>query len=522
MEVTMRRKILSAVLAFLMIGTAVTGCTNSEKTSSPDLQKFVETMSKENFVQEGSFVALDTIELASQKQLISCFGNNAGSAYVVPFLPPAPNQAPSTGVHNAVYDWADEKPSVYYDETKTDNYPANPYFSPVGWSYKLADNEAVVLVGELPPECKYYSFINYIFFSEIKSGKDYSKEKGFFQIGTEETGFYHPIFGSLGAPINPVNIKSQGGEKYGAKFAIIVTGDKNTFTKTKNALISAGIAENIINESPLPAATLNMGLEKGKDTFTTLMRISQPTNQTDYESYINSLGEKFKVYRITPKDENAEKSLYTAEYARERGTGKSEVSILPDAPQTLDEIRAKLIEEYGDEYTYEELSAEIAVPEGMTAYLNDTNAQGDNRDTTYLMTKDFTLNSDEDFIVVYGVNHTKTNKATYSNTVLYSRPMLNGIASVYDSLYEGSSEKYLDALHENRGSYYVYKFARKQTDDYTRVIEYSEGNEKGEYYGADNGDTLLLAYRAYLEPETGVGASYYEIIYDRAIVFHKK
>ena len=71
MEVTMRRKILSAVLAFLMIGTAVTGCTNSEKTSSPDLQKFVETMSKENFVQEGSFVALDTIELASQKQLIS-------------------------------------------------------------------------------------------------------------------------------------------------------------------------------------------------------------------------------------------------------------------------------------------------------------------------------------------------------------------------------------------------------------------------------------------------------------------
>ena len=122
----MRRKILSAVLAVVTFGTLMTGCTNSEKTSSPDLQKFVETMSKENFVQEGSLVALDTIELASQKQLISCFGNNAGSSYLVPFLPPAPNQAPSAGVHNAVYDWADEKPSVYYDETKTDNYPAIP------------------------------------------------------------------------------------------------------------------------------------------------------------------------------------------------------------------------------------------------------------------------------------------------------------------------------------------------------------------------------------------------------------
>lgn len=517
-----RKRILSSAVALVMLGALATGCTNGEKTSSPDMKKFVETMEKDSFVQEGSFVALDTIELASQKQLISCFGNNAGSAYVVPFLPPAPNQSPSAGVHNDVYEWADEKPSLYYDENKTDNYPANPYFSPVGWSYKLAENEAVVLVGELPPECKYYSFINYIFFTELKDGKDYSKEKGFFKIGTEETGFYHPVFGSLGAPINPVNIKSQGGEKYSSKFAIIITGDKNTYTKTKNALVSVGVAENIINESPLPAATLNMGLEKGKDTFTTLMRISQPTNKSEYEDYINSLSEKFKVYRITPKDENAEKSLYGTDYARERGTGKSETAVLPDAPSTLAEIRARLIEEYGVDYTYEELSADIAVPEGMTAYLNDTNAQGDNRDTTYLMTRDLTLNSDEDFIVVYGVNHTKTKKSTYSNTVLYSRPMLNGIASVYDSLYEGSSYKYLDASNENRDSYYVYKFARTKNDDYTAVIEYSEGNEKGEYYGADNGDTLLLAYRAYLEPETGVGASYYEIIYDRAIVFHKK
>jgi hypothetical protein len=38
----------------------------------------------------------------------------------------------------------------------------------------------------------------------------------------------------------------------------------------------------------------------------------------------------------------------------------------------------------------------------------------------------------------------------------------------------------------------------------------------------DNGSQLILAYRAYVEPSTGVGPSYYEIVYDRAIVFHKK
>lgn len=44
----------------------------------------------------------------------------------------------------------------------------------------------------------------------------------------------------------------------------------------------------------------------------------------------------------------------------------------------------------------------------------------------------------------------------------------------------------------------------------------------GENFVMVYGAQLFLAYRAYVEPETGVGPSYYEIVYDRAIVFHKK
>ena len=137
------------------------------------------------------------------------------------------------------------------------------------------------------------------------------------------------------------------------------------------------------------------------------------------------------------------------------------------------------------------------------------------------MTPDFTLDSDEDFVVVYGLNHTSTGKAQYSNAVLYARPMLNGICSVYDSLFPGSAASYLEESCEDADQYYVYKMARTKLDEHTAVIEYSTGNEKGTYYGADNGNPLLLAFRAYLD-ETGVGPSYYELIYDRAIVFHKK
>ena len=88
-------------------------------------------------------------------------------------------------------------------------------------------------------------------------------------------------------------------------------------------------------------------------------------------------------------------------------------------------------------------------------------------------------------------------------------------------LFRSSAKNYLEKDCKDADSYYVYKMARTKMDENTKIIEYSDGNEKGKYYGADNGDTLLMAFRAYMD-ETGVGASYYEIVYDRAIVFHKK
>ena len=153
--------------------------------------------------------------------------------------------------------------------------------------------------------------------------------------------------------------------------------------------------------------------------------------------------------------------------------------------------------------------------------MTDFNAKGDNRDTSYTMTPEFQLNSDEDFIVVYGVNHTATGKAHYSNAVLYAKPMLNGVCSVYDSMYSGTAREFLGEECKDVDSYYVYKMARTQMDENTKIIEYSTGNEKGKFYGVDNNNNLVLAFRAYVD-QTGVGPSYYEIIYDRTIVFHKK
>lgn len=479
-------------LGMLIQGTTTYAADTSVSLSGGDSEALKTILEDDGFtVQQGTFYELDTIQMASEGKLFSCFGNNAGSSYMVFDLPTAPNQ---------------EVP--------------NPVFPPGSWQYKLSADEAIVLVTPLPSECAYYSFINYIMFTEQKAGKDYSNEKGFFSAGDETTGLYHPIFGSIGEPVNMQNIKHSGDSAFGTSAVMVISANQTVTEQIEAALAESGFSEDMINVMPIPENTYHMGLEKGVDTFCFLGRISQPTDSNAYEAYVSSLSEQSVVYRITPQNE-IKSNAYENAVVTARGTGVHEISAVPNAPEHLDEIRNAIIAKYEADYDYEELRSEIAVPEGLTAYFNDTNAQGDNRDTTYFMTQDFTLNSDEDFIVVYGVNHTKTKKAVYSNAVLYARPMLNGICSVYDSLFEGSATEYLEDGCENADQYYVYKMARTQMDEHTAIIEYSTGNEKGKYYGVDNGNPLLLAFRAYLD-ETGVGGSYYELIYDHAIIFHKK
>ncbi len=468
------------------------------------------------YVQQGTFRELDTVKEASAGRLLSCFGNNAGSAYLVFNMPAAPDQETSKG--NEERGWPDEQAAAY-DDPAVENMPANPYFAPGGWEYKLRQDEAIILITSLPPRCKYYSFINYIMFTQQKPDKDYTREKGFFSVGNEEIGLYHPIFGSIGDSVNFLNIRTRDGENFASRAVMVISSNQTVTADVLPVLEKAGYPQSKVNLMTIPAGTYRMGLEKGCDTFSFLGRISQAEDPEAYRTYLDTIGENSVLLRITPREEIAP-APYENNTVIARGTGVHEAAGLENAAEKLDRIRTAILSKYAGEYDYEELSCSIAVPEGQTAYFTDTNAQGDNRDAMYLMTPDFTLNSDEDFIMVYGLNHTATGKAMYSNAVLYARPMLNGVCSVYDSLFAGSAAEFLGE-DSDEDLFYVYRLAREKTDDYTAEIPYSTGNARGKYYGVDNGNPLIMAFRAYMDT-TGVGASYYEVVYDRVIIFHKK
>ena len=289
------KRMVSLLLCLLLIGTSISAL--AEKDAPEELRTLLEDAGY--YVQSGKFYELDTLEEASKGTLLSCFGNNAGSTYMVLDLPTAPNQEPAAGVPQL--NWPDEEPSEYYDET-ADNASANPYFMPVGWQFKLRQDEAIVMIGELPPECKYYSFVNYILFTEEKQGKDYSDQVGTFSVGTEESGLYRPVFGSIGEPLNMQNILYEGDSAFGSQAVIVISVNQTTTREIVEQLVAAGYDESMINIMTIPDV-YEIGLQDGADTFAVLGRTSQPTDSEAMDAYMEALPEQMTVYRVTPQTE---------------------------------------------------------------------------------------------------------------------------------------------------------------------------------------------------------------------------
>ena len=252
------------------------------------------------YVQDGILYEFDTLKLASEGKLLTCFGNNAGSAYLILNLPPAPEQDASPGVPER--GWDPEMPTVY-DDPDTENAPANPYFSPAGIHFKLRQDEAVVIITRLPDPCKYWSFIAYDMFVAQQEGKDYSNQKGFFGIGNEETGLYHTIFGSIGSPVNMLNARHDGDSAFGTNTVIVMCANSRVRDQIIRSLEQSGYPESMVNVMEIPADVYRMGLERGKDTFGLFGRISQPEDRDAYKAYMDKLAESAVVFRVTPKTE---------------------------------------------------------------------------------------------------------------------------------------------------------------------------------------------------------------------------
>jgi hypothetical protein len=313
-----------------------------------------------------------------------------------------------------------------------------------------------------------------------------------------------------------------------------------------------------------------------------------PNDSLELQEYARTANDTYRVFRLTPR-QPLQAAPQQVPVLRVRGTGHTEMDLYPVVKQlrlaildayklTFDAAHRKDLDTKVWDLPTPPLNREMILEKPYVGLQRNYQAIGATRDTNYLATyPNFTLGCDQyngsseispdrrcvkysdEFVIVYGVNHQTTNKATYSSFSIYADKdrwfgLINGTTLSTDFDQGGqpgdSARRFLcpgDTSQCPAGVEYLYawKVARDCGDEpYCMDVKVNDDPSKP-FNGIDDvpyacslwdvystpGNPINLGpfdldkaelfflWRSYMEPATKVGPDDNELIYDRAIYF---
>lgn len=419
-------------------------------------------------VGTGKFELLDLADCCAKGS--SCFGNNPTSPYGTYRLPRAPGQTFANPSERAS------------DQTSTRTF--------------LRPDEAIVWLGTLPPKARYFGFTNYLFGRVDSSGKR------------------TPVFASLDETVNEQVIGHAGaGAPYGELAAIVHTPDKGVAAKVKAALVAVGVPEKAVNVAPIDAVSSHPGLTADADDYSVLFRVALFDDKAAGDAWLAKL--PASVYRLTPSAAGAA-SAYGLPTPRAKDLANVEGSSLATA---VDDLEKAVLAKHSTTHTPTNFPVEDGQPDPYACMAGKSTCAGDNRDALYPRTAvPFRwLEAEDDFLVVFGVDHTQTNKAVYTSASVYAVDNLAGIASVTSNEWAGSAKDYVPT-HAEAGKLFAWKIARKCAGD-PHCLEIPLGDCPS---GMTPGQVSVIAFRSYVEPKTSTAPDPKTLVRERVIRFKKK
>jgi len=462
----------------------------------PETAAVAEQLQSDFLVQPGEICRTDPIRLYVSGYVEDCNGNNAGASYLVTQVPPSPRAG----------------------ELKT-----------IPLVLKMDQDEAFVWVGRTPSETAYFSYQLYLM------------NRLFWVDGSP---MVKKIYARLADAVNNYNFPLNG-DPFERFFVLVIAGNQNTHDAVERAVLTAGIDPDRILSLVIPAQTepdlgIRFGLDLTADSFNFLHRASVFARQADEDVY--TAAPTLEILRLTPLTALAADPMERI-VSRDRRTGvrEQDTAGLADLLETLrDRIIAAHAGDYG--HVRELGTGTWMYPGGDVAIAEAEDVLGETNDTLYLKTETFTLHAD-DLIVVYGPNHDLTGKSVYANVSCYGALAENGVGGIVSTpwsaeapgrtSYFGTAAVYLpEADPDQADRVYAYKFARTAEDQHTFVIP---DNQDGSFTGHNDGDTVFMGFRIYVDRLTTVGpypgdvrdGSYFpvagppdsEVFFDQAILF---
>lgn len=375
-----------------------------EQKQDDRLQKLIKCLNKHRFItQKGKVVKARIFENVDNSVFPNCFDNNADVQYIVTNVPPPPGDK---NLPPIVRLCSDIPPPLF----------------------RLRPDEAVILLGTTPPPCKYYSMTPYIY------------ERYF-----EKDLRFHEVFNSLHDPINNMMIKTEGRDNpFSASTVIVFTPDKGTWERISECLTEARYEKNSVNQSIIPSQILRMGLNFDNDILMCLFRFYGSVKQGDLEDYCDNISTYMNVLRVTPDPPIPDDKLQplAMPVLRRRGTGTTEIEWMP----LMEKLKQSILEKYeGQGWKSTIYTTDQWLEEGLQALQADKNMFGENRDVAYMCTRSFKM-YDNEFIVLFGVNHVVTGKAAYCSAAVYGKEYYNGVGGSNSMPYNnwiGTAHEYL-------------------------------------------------------------------------------
>jgi len=416
------------------------------------------------YVQQGETNKINSIHLCIARYSPDANGNNAAFPYLAIQLPPSPG-----------------KDSLYY----------------IPLTFTLNTDEAVVMIGKTPPECKYFSYRSYLLNRYYDFPPPATRKKIFASLGDSK---------SLYRMREDLPLDSM----FRRKFAFIMAADSLVAMHIKSTILSAtpAISEKDIYFDIIPDGIFRFGNNPYGDWTTFVHRASLFRDKTAEDEYINN--PILEIMRVTPK-QSAPSVFFKVPPYLSKISGTNEFSMMP---------KLKLLED-GIYNTYHKTHEIIWLQpspwaiEGFTAIQEKADALGEVSDALYIITSDFLL-GENDIALVYGINHTLTGQAVYNNVTIYGRKYWNGFGGITNFEMEKSARKFVtDTVTADK--LFAYSFARHPIPGNPFVyIVPSDTNKM--LQGINVNDTAVIGTRLYVNSITKIGPDPLEVILDRTII----
>lgn len=450
--------------ADLSVNAASLDAAGGNDGRGPDPQNLANALIAQGFtVQNGAFAFIDMSNCCAS----SCSGNNPSSPYGAFYVPPAPGQT----VPNS-----------------------NPRPDGTSSAVHLRADEAMVFVGNTSPEGSYFGFTPYLF------------------DRPDARGNRKPVFASLSETLNQRVIGTVGGSPFEQRTAIIAAADKTTTDRARAALVASGLPDAAINVVTFDPALGHFGLDEASDTFGVLFRMAVLKDPAKRDAYIANPGGT--LFRITPStSDGGPGNPLPSPPARTKATSPTEQANRPAVDRLGDAIKIAYLASASQAVRVDE-----GTPDPVSCIENLTTCAGDNRDTNYPGTSPRVLFADDDdFYVVFGVDHQVDGKTSYSNASVYALEKLVGLVSVSSDKYPGSAARYLPG-DPDASKLYAWKFARHcDGEAFCTVVP------KGACpTGIENGAFGTITFRTYLEPSSKTAPLSSTLVRDRVLYFKKR